>query len=167
MIGEVSRDLLESRALARWAPVIAFGVAAVASCCVCCTGGLFDALSPPVAIGFLSAAVVCSVAAAVLGTVRILRPFRAVRDEVTERMERFMATQAEAVRDDGGAVTVVGYRITRTFIDTWNGDTEAQVVTVLTFDDGTKGTLRLVLVPHAEGWDVGHLYGAGFRIPLE
>jgi hypothetical protein len=167
VIGEVIRDLLESRALRRWVPVIAFGVAAAVSCCVCCTGGLFDALSPQVAIGFLSATVVCSVAAAALGTVRILRPFRAVRDEVTERLERFMATQAEAVRDDGGIVTVVGYRITRTFIDTWNGDAEARVVTVLTFGDGTKGTLHLVLVPHAEGWNVGHLYGAGFRVPLE
>jgi hypothetical protein len=144
------------------------GAAAAVSGCVCCTGGLADALSAPVAIGFLSAAVVFGVAAAVVASVRIRRPFRAVRGEVTERLERLRSLHTAVVRPDGESSTVTGYRIGRIDIDWSDGDAVATVVAILSFDDGSEGRLHLQLLPHDDDrWEVAYVEGAGFRLALE
>jgi hypothetical protein len=151
------------RALRGSRPVLALGAAAAVSGCVCCAGGLADVLSPPVAIGLLGAAVVFSVAALAIAAVRLRRPFRAVRAEVTERLERLTGV----VRQDGEPSTVTAYRINRIDIDWTDGDAVATVNATLSFDDDSTGRLYLQLLPHDDGWRVAYVEGSGFRLALE
>jgi len=146
---------------------LALGAAAAVSGCVCCTGGLADALSRPVAIGFLSATVVFAVAAAIIAFIRIRRPFRAVHSEVTERLERLKSPHTSLVRQGGEPSTVTDYRINRIDIDWNNGEAVATVIATLSFEDDSTGRLYLQLLPHGDRWQIAYVEGSGFRLPLE
>jgi hypothetical protein len=147
--------------------VLGLGAAAAVSGCVCCTGGLADALSPPVAIGFLSAAVVFALAAAIIGSIRIRRPFRAVRNEVTERLDRLTSLHTGVVREGGASSTVTGYRVNRIDIDWTDGEAVAAVLATLSFDDDSTARLYLRLVPDGDRWEIAYVEGSDFRLPLE
>jgi hypothetical protein len=151
----------------RGRPVLVLGAAAAVLGCVCCVGGLADSLSPPVAIGLLGATVVLGGTAGLIAWVRAGRRFRAVRAEVTERLDRVSALRAGVVREDGDASTVTGHRIDRVHVDWTNGDVVATVTTTLFFDDGATGRLVLYLVPEdGDRWQVVSVRGAGFRLQV-
>lgn len=151
----------------RLALPLALVAAALVAGCVCCTGGLADALSPPVAIGFLGATVLFAAAAATVAAIRIRRPFRAVRKAVGERLEWLTSLHADVVRYEGGPAIVTGYRINRIHIDWSDGEAAARVIATLAFDDGSSGTLFVDLYSYGEQWQIEQVQGLGFELPQE
>lgn len=141
--------------------------ASVVSACVCCTGGLTDTLSPPAAVSLLSATVLFGAAAMVIGVVGGRRPFRAVHDEVTASLDRLVSTRAGVLRGDGNPVTVSAYLVDHVNIDWSDDDTEATAIATLTFDDGTRGRVIILLYPYPDGWQIEAVEGPDFRLQLE
>jgi hypothetical protein len=129
--------------------MIALAAAAVISCCVCCVGGLADALSPPYAIGFITAAASFGLAAAGLGAVRVWRLFRPVHRVAATYLRALRAGDAEFAEPLPSDLTA--YRING--IQVYNGD-EAQVTARLTFADGSRHDLVLSLLREAYQWRI-------------
>jgi hypothetical protein len=144
------------------------GAAALLSC-VCCVGGLLDALPTPYRLGLAIAAVLLAVAAVVLGVTRTRRRFRAVRSVVVGYLDDVLAGDVESSRRwlTGGGTgegpaefaipatsTLTAYRIVNAYADFLS-----PIVTVtvqLRFDnhDQPDRYLQLLVVEDGRTWRI-------------
>ncbi|WP_033340900.1 hypothetical protein [Catenuloplanes japonicus] len=148
-------------------PALLTAAAAVSSALACCAGGYAGALTPWMAIAVLGVTVL-STAMTITAVVLVRRPSRDIRDEVTAWLEQVTSARTGVEREDGPPTVVTGHRTERvTDRSTWLG-TRVGVAAVLTFDDGSQGSLSLVLVPDAgDGWRVESVKGTRFRLALD
>lgn len=153
------------------APVILGAAAAILSC-ICCVGGLIDALPAPYAIGIGIAALVLALTAAYLGVTRARRRFRAVRRVVVGYLDDVLTGDVESARrwlTGGGragrgpaelaivhrhASPLAAYRITNFYFDFLSSSVEVTVQ--LRFDDGSDRFLQLVAVREGNAWRIVH-----------